>query len=51
MGNIRREGKKKGKELERQVCTNKLIPSISLKVLLSTGNKADLEPLDACHKG
>ena len=31
--------KEKDRELERQACTNRLIPSLPLKVLLSAGNK------------
>ena len=35
---ILKERKEKDRELERQACTSRLIPSLPLKVLLSTGN-------------
>ena len=38
-GEYYKRKKEKDKELERQTCTNRLIPSLPLKVLLSARNK------------
>ena len=38
-GNIRKRRREKDKELERQACTNRLIPFLPLKILLSARNE------------